>query len=56
MTKESIPAQIVRLQKMSVAELREEWKRLYDREQPRVSNRVWLWTRLAWRASELSLG
>ena len=56
MTKESIPAQIARLQKMSVAELREEWKRLYDGEEPRVSNRVWLWKRLAWRLQELEYG
>ncbi len=56
MTKASIPAQIARLQKMSVAELREEWKRLYDGEEPRVSNRVWLWKRLAWRVQELKFG
>ncbi len=49
MTKESIPAQVARLQKMSVAELRDEWKRVYDGEEPWVSNRVWLWKRLAWR-------
>ena len=56
MTQASIPAQIARLQKMSVAELREEWKRLYDGEEPRVSNRVWLWKRLAWRVQELEYG
>ena len=56
MMKESIPAQIARLQKMSVAELRVEWKRLYDGEEPRVSNRVWLWKRLAWRVQELEFG
>ncbi len=56
MTKDSIPAQIARLQKMSVAELREEWKRLYNGEEPRVSNRVWLWKRLAWRVQELEYG
>ncbi len=56
MTKTSIPAQIARLQKMPVAELREEWKRLYDGEEPRVSNRVWLWKRLAWRVQELEYG
>ena len=56
MTKESIPVQIARLQKMSVAELREEWKRLYDGQEPRVSNRVWLWKRLAWRVQELEYG
>ncbi len=56
MTKESIPAQVARLQKMSVVELREEWKRLYDGEEPRVSNRVWLWKRLAWRVQELEYG
>ena len=56
MTKESILAQIARLQEMSVAELRDEWKRLYDGEEPRVSNRVWLWRRLAWRIQELEYG
>ncbi len=56
MTKESIPVQIARLQKMSVAELRAEWKRLYDGEEPRVSNRVWLWKRLAWRVQEMEYG
>ncbi len=56
MTKATIPAQIARLQKMSVAELREEWKRLYDGEEPRVGNRVWLWKRLAWRIQELEFG
>ncbi len=55
MAKESIPAQIARLQKMSVGELREEWQRLYG-EEPRVSNRVWLWKRLAWRIQELEYG
>ena len=56
MTKASIPVQIARLQKMSVAELREEWKRLYEGEEPRVRNRVWLWRRLAWRVQELEYG
>ena len=44
--KSSIPAQIARLQEMSVAELREKWQELYG-EEPRISNRVWLWKRLA---------
>ena len=56
MTKESIPVQIARVQKMSVAELREEWQRLYNGAEPRVSNRVWLWKRLAWRVQELEYG
>ena len=51
----SIPAQIARLQEMSVAELREKWQELYG-EEPRVSNRVWLWKRLAWRIQELEYG
>ena len=55
MAKESIPGQIARLQKMSVAELREKWQELYG-EEPRVSNRVWLWKRLAWRIQELEYG
>ncbi len=55
MAKESIPVQIARLQKMSVAELREKWQEL-NGEEPRVSNRVWLWKRLAWRIQELEYG
>ena len=53
--KSSIPAQIARLQKMTVAELRAKWCELYG-EEPRVRNRVWLWKRLAWRIQELEYG
>ena len=55
MTKENIPAQIAQLQRMSVAELREKWRELYG-EEPRVTNRTWLWKRLAWRIQELEYG
>ena len=55
MAKESIPAQIARLQEMPVSELQEKWRELYG-EEPRVKNRVWLWKRLAWRIQELEYG
>ena len=55
MGKASIPAQIARLQEMSVGELREEWQKLYG-EEPRSRHRVWLWKRLAWRIQELEYG
>ena len=38
-----------------MAELREKWQELYG-EEPRVSNRIWLWKRLAWRIQELEYG
>ena len=42
-----ITAQIRALQKMTVAELRAEWRRVMG-EEPRSNNRAWLWRRLAW--------
>ncbi len=55
MSQLSIPARVARLQEMSVSELREEWRKLYD-EEPRSRHRVWLWKRLAWRIQELEYG
>ncbi len=55
MSEISIPAQIARLQEMSVGELRDEWRKLYG-EEPRSRHRVWLWKRLAWRIQELEYG
>jgi len=52
---ESIAAQIAKLQQMTVAELREEWRKLFN-EEPRSRNRVGLWKRLAWRVQELEYG
>ena len=52
---ESIPAQIAKLQAMTVTQLREEYERLFN-EQARSRNRVWLWKRCAWRVQELTYG
>ena len=38
---------ILALQRMSTAELREEWRRVMG-EEPRSFHRRWLWRRLAW--------
>ena len=48
-------ADIARLRGMSVAELRDEWFRLYG-EPTRSRNRDYLWKRLAWRVQELRHG
>jgi len=55
MGEESIAARIAKLQQMNVAELREEWRKLFN-EEPRSRNRVGLWKRLAWRVQELEYG
>ena len=44
---DAITARIRALQAMSVADLREEWRRVMG-EEPRSYNRAWLWRRLAW--------
>ncbi len=44
---DSMSARIRALQEMSVADLREQWRRVMG-EEPRSSNRAWLWRRLAW--------
>jgi len=48
-------AEIARLRCLSVAELRDEWFRLYG-EPTRSRNRDYLWKRLAWRVQELRSG
>ena len=55
MTDPSIVTQIAAFQRMSVGELRQEWRRLYNQE-TRSRNRVYLWRRLAWRVQELAYG
>jgi len=40
---------------MSVAELREEWRRVMG-EEPRSYNKVWLWRRLAWAIQAKEFG
>ena len=38
---------IAKLQQMTTAQLRDEWRRVLG-DEPRSNNRVWLWKRLAW--------
>ena len=53
MMEKSMLGEINRLRQMTVAELREEWERLYG-EPTRSRNRDYLWRRLAWRVQELA--
>lgn len=55
MTDRSMLAEIAKLKRMPVAELRLEWRRLYG-EETRSRNRDYLWKRLAWRIQELAYG
>jgi len=48
-------ARIQTLQQMTVAELREEWRRVM-REEPRSFNKAWLWRRLAWAVQAKEFG
>jgi hypothetical protein len=52
---DTVTAQILALQKMTVAELRVWWRELYG-EDTRSCNRAYLWRRLAWRVQELAYG
>ena len=52
---DSTIGQIDALRRMSVAQLRAEWERLYG-EPTRSRNRTFLWRRLAWRVQELAHG
>src|SRR5437867_7840886 len=52
----TVTAQILALQKMTVAQLRLKWRELYGGEETRSCNRVYLWRRLAWRVQELAYG
>ncbi len=51
----NIVREINRLRQMTVAELRDEWFRLYG-EPTRSRNRTYLWRRLAWRVQEIAYG
>jgi hypothetical protein len=51
----SIVAQIRELKDMSTGELREKYAALFG-EEPRCSNRDWLWKRIAYRIQEMSEG
>ena len=55
MSQASIPAQIAKLQTLTVGELREEYQRLFG-EPARSRNKTWLWRRIAWRIQELEYG
>jgi hypothetical protein len=44
---DTMAARIEALQRMTTAELREEWRRVMG-EEPRSYNKAWLWKRLAW--------
>jgi len=48
-------ARIEALQRMTVAELREEWRRVMG-EEPRSYNKAWLWRRLAWAIQAKEFG
>lgn len=50
-----LTARIQALQQMSVADLREEWRRVMG-EEPRSYNRAWLWRRLAWAIQAKEFG
>lgn len=50
-----LTARIQALQQMTVADLREEWRRVMG-EEPRSYNRAWLWRRLAWAIQAKEFG
>ena len=56
MTDSSVLRKIDALRRMSVGELHEKWRELYDGEEPRSRNKYFLWRRLAWRVQELAYG
>ncbi len=51
----NLTVRIQALQQMTVAELREEWRRVM-REEPRSFNKAWLWRRLAWAIQAKEFG
>ena len=50
-----LTARIQALQQMTVADLREEWRRVMG-EEPRSYNKAWLWRRLAWAIQAKEFG
>jgi hypothetical protein len=48
-------ARITKLQQMTTAELRAEWRRVLG-EEPRSYHRTWLWKRLAWAIQAKNYG
>ena len=53
---DTVTAQILALEKMTVGQLRVKWKELFGGEDTRSCNRTYLWRRLAWRVQELANG
>ncbi len=51
----TIVAEILALQKMSVAQLKEKWREVYG-EEPRSHHRTFLWKRLARKIQEIEFG
>jgi len=54
--KKSMLREIHAIQQMSVGELRDKWRQLYDGEESRSRNRAYLVKRLCWRLQELEYG
>ena len=52
---DSIAARIAKLQQLTTAQLREEWRQVIGGE-PRSNNRVWLYKRLAWAVQAKEYG
>lgn len=53
---DSVLAEIQRLRRMTVGELRDRWRELYPGEEARSRNKQFLFRRLAWRVQELAYG
>ena len=51
----TIAAQIMELRRMTVGELREKYREVFD-EDTNSRNKDWLWRRIAWRIQELEFG
>jgi len=52
---ESVLAQIVALNRMSISELREKWSEVFD-DAPESRHKAYLFQRIAWRIQELAHG
>jgi len=52
---ESVLAQIMVLNRMSISELREKWSEVFD-DAPESSHKAYLFQRIAWRVQELAHG
>ncbi len=52
---ETIAARVAALRRMTVGELRAQYREVYG-EETRSGNKDWLWKRIAWRIQELEYG